>query len=187
MDDLDEAVAAIRDGAVIGMPTDTLYGIAADPFNADALERIFEMKGRPGLKPLSILVASVEQAEELAAFSERAFELAEKHWPGALTLVLPKLDSVPEWIGQRERKTVGLRCPDHDVALALLARTGPLAVSSANVSGHESTVSDEEARHLFGDEVACYVPGRAPGGSGSTIIDLTRPVEWVLRDGPIQP
>jgi len=187
MSDLDEAVAAIKAGAVIGIPTDTLYGLAADPFNPDALERIFEMKGRPGLKPLSLLVASVEQAEEIAAFSDRAFELAEKHWPGGLTLVLPKLDSVPEWIGQRERRTVGLRCPDHEVALRLLELTGPLAVTSANISSQESALSDEDARDLFGDEVACYVQGKAPGGAGSTVIDLTRPTEWILRDGPVRP
>lgn len=187
MIDFEAAAAAIRAGAVVGVPTDTLYGLAADPFNPDALERIFAIKGRPGLKPLSLLVAGIEQAEELAAFSERAFELAERHWPGALTLVLPKLDSVPDWIGHKERRTVGLRCPDHEVALRLLEVTGPLAVTSANISGQESTLSDEDARDLFGDDVACYLPGHAPGGEGSTVIDLTMPAEWVLREGPIRP
>lgn len=184
---IERALGAIRDGEVIGIPTDTLYGLAADPFNPDALERIFEIKGRPGLKPLALLVSSIEQAQELAAFSDRALELAERHWPGALTLVLPKLDSVPEWIGHRDRRTLGLRCPDHDEARAFLERSGPLAVTSANLSGRESVLDDADARDLFGDDVAVYLPGRAAGGEASTILDLTQPTEWVLRSGPIRP
>src|SRR3990172_9436199 len=116
---LGRATAAVRNGDLVGVPTDTLYGIAADPFNEDALARIFEVKGRPGLKPLAILVADLEQGQTLAAFSDRALELAEKHWPGALTLVMPKLATTPEWLGDPARRTIGLRCPDHPAALEL--------------------------------------------------------------------
>jgi tRNA threonylcarbamoyl adenosine modification protein (Sua5/YciO/YrdC/YwlC family) len=184
---IEDAAGAVRSGEVIGVPTDTLYGLAADPFDQNALERIFAIKGRPGVKPLAVLVADLDQAQQIAAFSDRALDLAEEHWPGALTLVLPKLASVPQWVGQSERRTVGLRCPGHEVALELLGVTGPLAVTSANISGQEGVLDDTEARALFGDEVAVYVPGEAPGGTSSTILDLTEPAEWVLREGPVQP
>jgi tRNA threonylcarbamoyl adenosine modification protein (Sua5/YciO/YrdC/YwlC family) len=184
---IEDAAGAVRSGEVIGVPTDTLYGLAADPFDQNALERIFAIKGRPGVKPLAVLVADLDQAQQIAAFSDRALDLAEEHWPGALTLVLPKLASVPQWVGQSERRTVGLRCPGHEVALELLRVTGPLAVTSANISGQEGVLDDIEARALFGDEVAVYVPGEAPGGTSSTILDLTEPAEWVLREGPVQP
>lgn len=184
---VEAAAAAVASGAVVGVPTDTLYGLAADPFNQDALARIFEMKGRPGVKPLAILVPDLDRAQQVAAFSDRATDLAERHWPGALTLVLPKLTSVPSWVGHSERRTVGMRCPDHPAALQLLDVTGPLAVTSANISGQEAALDDEEARALFGDLVAVYIEGEAPGGTGSTIIDLTQPAEWVLRQGPVEP
>ena len=182
---IDAAVRALRRGQIVGVPTDTLYGLAADPFKEDALDSVFRLKGRPQEKPMALLVASVEQGMTLASFSDRAVELAEKHWPGALTLVMPRLDTAPEWLGHRERRTVGLRCPNHPVALALLERTGPLAVTSANLSGDEAVIDHEEAEALFGDEVAVYLEGRAPGGIASTIIDLTEPSPLTLRQGPI--
>lgn len=182
-----DAAAAVRDGELVGIPTDTLYGIAADPFNEDALERIFEIKGRPGLKPLAILVADLEQAQQLAAFSDRAVELAEKHWPGALTLVLPKLSTTPDWLGDRGRRTIGLRCPDHTETREFLFVVGPLAVTSANVAGQSAVVDDEAARELFGPDIAVYLPGEALGDAASTILDLTQPAEWVLREGPVAP
>lgn len=184
---LSAALAAVTRGELVGVPTDTLYGISADPFNPDALDRIFIAKGRPGIKPLAILVADLEQALELGAFGERGLELAEEHWPGALTLVVPKLKSVPEWIGDSERRTLGLRCPKHPVALEFLRAAGPLAVTSANTSGRPAVLTAEGARNLFGDDVAVYLEGEAVGGSASTIIDLTQPAEWVLREGPIAP
>jgi tRNA threonylcarbamoyl adenosine modification protein (Sua5/YciO/YrdC/YwlC family) len=179
------AVEALRRGGIVGVPTDTLYGLATDPFREDALDAIFELKGRPDQKPLAILVASVEQGMTLASFSDRALELAERHWPGALTLVLPRLETAPQWLGHRGKRTVGLRCPDHPVALELLEVAGPLAVTSANLSGHEAVVDHEEARALFGDAVAVYLEGRAVGGEASTIIDLTEPAPLTLREGPI--
>jgi tRNA threonylcarbamoyl adenosine modification protein (Sua5/YciO/YrdC/YwlC family) len=184
MDDdiIGDASVAVRSGDLIGVPTDTLYGIAADPFNEDALERIFEVKGRPGLKPLAILVADLEQAQTLAAFSDRALELAERHWPGALTLVLPKLATTPEWLGDRARRTIGLRCPDHPETREFLHAAGPLAVTSANVAGQSAVADDEAAKELFGPDIAVYIPGESLGDAASTILDLTQPAEWVLRD-----
>lgn len=182
---IDAAVAALRRGGIVGVPTDTLYGLAADPYRQDALESIFVLKGRPQVKPLAILVASVEQALGLAQFTDRALDLADRHWPGALTLVVPRLDSTPEWLGHRERRTVGLRCPDHAVAIDLLEASGPLAVTSANVSGQAAALSHAEARDLFGDAVDVYLEGEAPGGRASTIVDLTEPEPLILRKGPV--
>jgi len=185
--EIDAAVEAIRAGKIVGLPTDTLYGLAVDPFDPDALERLFAMKQRPGIKPLAILVADLDQAQQLGVFEDRALELAERHWPGALTIVVPKLPSIPEWLGDRARRTIGLRRPRHPVAIALLERTGPLAVTSANVTGGSVAADEEEARELFGDQVAVYLPGSAPGGEASTIVDVTEPTERVLRRGPIEP
>ncbi len=182
---IEAAAEALRQGEIVGIPTDTLYGLAADPFREDALDAIFELKGRPEQKPFAILVASVEQAMTLASLSDRALDLADQHWPGALTLVLPRLATAPDWLGHRDRRTVGLRCPDHDVAIALLETTGPLVVTSANLSGGEAVLDHDEARDLFGDAVAVYLEGRAPGGRASTVLDLTEPAPLVLRDGPV--
>jgi tRNA threonylcarbamoyl adenosine modification protein (Sua5/YciO/YrdC/YwlC family) len=182
---IEAAVAAIREGRIVGVPTDTLYGLAADPFRETALEEIFLLKGRPAAKPMALLVASIEQAMSLAMFTDHALDLADEHWPGALTLVLPRLDTTPEWVGDRRRRTLGVRCPDHPVALELLAASGPLAVTSANLTGGPSALDDGEARALFGDAVAVYLPGTAPGGAASTIIDLTEEDPLTLREGPV--
>ena len=182
---IDEAAAALGEGRLVGVPTDTVYGIAADPFQQASLERLFEIKGRPGIKPIALLVASVDQGATLAAFSDLAQDLAARHWPGALTLILPRLDSTPAWLGDAARRTVGLRCPDHEVTLALLERVGPLAVTSANPAGQSAAVDADEAEALFGDEVAGYLAGQASGGVASTILDITAASPLLLRKGPV--
>jgi tRNA threonylcarbamoyl adenosine modification protein (Sua5/YciO/YrdC/YwlC family) len=182
---IEAAIAALKEGKIVGVPTDTLYGLAADPYRQDALESIFVLKGRPQVKPLAILVASIDQAMSLAMFTDRALDLADRHWPGALTLVLPRLDATPDWLGHPARRSIGLRCPDHPVALELLARSGPLAVTSANVAGQPAATNHDEARAFFGEEVAVYLEGESPGGTASTILDLTEESPLVLREGPI--
>lgn len=180
------AAEAIRRGEIVGVPTDTLYGLAVDPFRESALDEIFMLKGRPIEKPLALLVASIEQAMSIAMFTDHALDLADGHWPGALTLILPRLSTAPAWLGDRRRRTVGVRSPDHSTALELLGVTGPLAVTSANLSGGSSALDDEEARALFGASVAVYLEGSAPGGTPSTIIDLTEERPLTLREGPIE-
>jgi L-threonylcarbamoyladenylate synthase len=182
---IDAAVRALREGEVVGMPTDTVYGLAVDPFNVEAIERLYVLKGREGNKPLALLVASIDQAMSLASFTDQALDLADEHWPGGLTLVLPRLAGAPDWLGDTARRTIGLRCPDHDVALELLEKAGPLAVTSANTTGGAAAVDDGEAEDIFGDEIAVYLEGEAPGGQASTIIDLTEPSPLVLRRGPV--
>ena len=138
-------------------------------------------------KPIAILVASLEQGLSLGAMSDRALELADQHWPGAVTLVVPRLDTAPGWLGDTKRGTVALRCPDHQVALDLLELTGPLAVTSANKADNEPVRSSAEAEAIFDGEVLTYLPGEAGGGQPSTLVDLTQPSEVVLRAGPINP
>ncbi|HEX9855229.1 MAG TPA: L-threonylcarbamoyladenylate synthase [Acidimicrobiia bacterium] len=182
---IDAAVWALREGEIIGMPTDTVYGLAVDPFNVEAIERLYELKGREGNKPLALLVASIDQAMSLASFTDQALDLADEHWPGGLTLVLPRLAGAPDWLGDPARRTIGLRCPSHDVALEMLGTVGPLAVTSANLAGRVSAINHEEAAEIFGDDVGYYLEGEAPGGQASTIIDLTEPAPLVLRRGPV--
>ena len=182
---IEDAAAAIRRGEVIGLPTDTVYGIGADPMSEQAVARLFELKGRPEHRPVGLLVASFEQAEVIGDISGVAADLAAAHWPGALTLVVTPTVILADWVGDAQRQTVGLRVPDHPVALELLSAVGPLAVTSANVSGGDESLSHEEARALFGDRVSVYVEGRSPGGQSSTVVKVTGGEVVVLRQGPV--
>ncbi len=183
--DVSAAARAIKRGELVGVPTDTVYGLAADPYDEAALERIYTLKGRDEGKPIAILVASLEQGLLLGAMSDRALELADKFWPGPVTLVVPRLDTAPQWLGDTARRTIALRCPDHDVALALLEITGPLAVTSANRSDDEPAHDAAAAKEAFGDEILTYLDGGPGGGAPSTLVDLTHPAETVLRQGPV--
>lgn len=182
---IEVAVQALGEGDVVGMPTDTVYGLAADPQNPAAMDRLFELKGRPEAKPVGLLVASVGQALELVQLDRSAQALAARHWPGPLTLVARPLVVLPSWVGHRITRSVGVRVPDHPAALELLTAFGPLAVTSANRSGEREARSDDEAERIFGDEVAVWVPGDCPGGTASTVVDVTGPKPVVLRAGPV--
>ena len=182
---IEAAVAAILAGQVVGVPTDTVYGIGVDPFDQDAVSRLFELKGRPRHKPVGVLVATVEQAAEIADLGETGSRLAAAHWPGALTLVARPKVVMADWVGDEQRQSIGIRVPGHEVALELLRSTGPLAVTSANRSGQAETMDDRTARALFGASVAVYLEGTAPGGVASTVVDVTGCAVSVLRQGPV--
>lgn len=182
---IEEALSAILDGRVVGLPTDTVYGLAADPFNPEAVALLFELKQRPAHKPVGLLVATLEQAEEIGELNEKAASLARRHWPGALTIVVAPRVVMADWVGDQQRRTIGIRVPEHPVALHLLSLGGPLAVTSANVSGGAEAMSDREARDVFGDGVAVYLEGVAPGGEPSTVVDATGSGVVVLRQGPV--
>ncbi len=182
---IETAVAAVRSGDVIGLPTDTVYGIAADPMSESAVARLFELKGRPDHKPIGLLVASLEQAREIGEMSDVAARLAADHWPGALTLVVAPRVILADWVGDAQSQTVGLRVPDHPITLHILAAAGPLAVTSANLSGGEESLSHDDARTVFGKLVPVYVEGRSPGGQSSTVVDVTGGEVVVLRQGPV--
>lgn len=183
---IEEALAAILDGQVVGLPTDTVYGVGVDPFNLDAVLRLFELKGRPSHKPIGVLVATVEQAKEIGVITDEVENLAEEHWPGALTLIVTPRVVLSDWVGDQQTRTVGIRVPDHPVARELLGLSGPLAVTSANETGGKETMSDREARDVFGDRVAVYLEGIAPGGEASTVVDATGAELKVLRQGPVR-
>lgn len=183
---IEEALAAIRAGQVVGIPTDTVYGIGVDPFDLSAVELLFELKGRPDHKPVGVLVATVDQAEEIGHLSSEAEALAHAHWPGALTLIVRPKVVMADWVGDSQRETIGIRVPDHPVARELLESSGPLAVTSANESGGRETMNEREARQVFGDRVAVYLEGTAPGGEASTVVDASRTEIMVIRQGPVR-
>jgi glutamate racemase len=177
---IDDAVEAVRSGLIIGVPTDTVYGVAVDPRNPDALAALADLKDRPPDQPFPVLVASIEQAVELGVFNDSSRRLAADHWPGPLTLVVPSTGVTPDYEG-----TIGLRVPDHPTTLALLTKAGPLAVTSANRSGEAETHDDAQAETVFGGKVAVYLEGNSPGGVASTVLDCTTEHPVILRPGPI--
>ncbi len=181
----DRAVEAIGAGEVIGVPTDTVYGIAVDPTDADAVATLFRLKQRAPDRPIGILLADVDQGRELVELPDWALELSEWHWPGALTLVARSREPIPAGVGDPHRQTLGVRVPEHRQLRQVLARTGPLAVTSANPSGGTDVVEDIAARTVFGDLVSVYVPGLCAHGAGSTVVDVTGSEPRILRQGPV--
>ena len=181
----DDALDSVRNGEVVGIPTDTVYGLAIDPTNPDAVSALFDLKGRPDSKPLGLLLGNVDDAENFGDLDGVAGHLARRFWPGALTLVVTPRVVLSDWVGDTQVRTVGIRVPDHDVAREFLNLTGPLAVTSANRSGQPEVMDDVEARLIFGDEVAAYIPGRAPGGMASTVVDATGARPIVIRQGAV--
>lgn len=183
---IDDAIAALERGELIGVPTDTVYGVAADPSRREAVEALFAAKGRPGVKPIPILCADVAQARTVGILEDAVAEIAERHWPGGLTLVVRRVAGLADWVGDPEADTVGLRVPDHPAALAVLRRFGPLAVTSANRTGDEPATDDGQARTALGDAVAVYLEGRGSGGPPSTVVDATDDPPCVLRSGAVE-
>lgn len=181
----EEALEAIRNGGIVGIPTDTVYGLAIDPLNDDAVRSLFELKGRPEGKPVGILVGTVEDAETFGEFDGVAGSLARRFWPGALTLVVAPRVVLSNWVGDAQLRTVGIRVPDHEETREFLRLAGPLAVTSANLSGQSETMDDSEARAIFGSQVAAYLPGRSPGGTASTVVDATGSRPIVIRQGAV--
>jgi L-threonylcarbamoyladenylate synthase len=182
---VDDAVRAALAGRLIVMPTDTVYGIGTRPDDPAATSRLFDAKGRSRELELPILVASRDDAERIARFDERARSLADEFWPGALTLVLRRTEASAGWDLGGDPATIGVRVPDHRVALAVLERTGPLAVTSANRSGEPTPASCGELRKVFGAAVEIYLCQDEPlAGLASTVLDLTGDVR-VLRRGAV--
>jgi len=182
---LADALAALRRGDIIGIPTDTVYGIAADPMQRSAVGRLFVAKGRPEIKPIPILGASIEDLGRVAVIHEDISAIAARHWPGGLTLILPRAPAMPDWVGDPGRNTVGVRVPDHPVAREILTESGPLAVTSANRSSAEPALDSAGAMGSLGDSIAVYLPGVASGGEASTVVDLSGEEPKILRQGPV--
>lgn len=184
------ARAAIGRGELVVLPTDTVYGLAADAFSPEAVERLLEAKGRTRQSPPPVLVKG---RETLAALTESVPSLIEplldEFWPGGLTMILKAQPSLMWDLGET-RGTVALRMPSNRLVLELLEETGPLAVSSANLTGRPAATTAQGAQEMLGESVAVYLDGgeagtdyeQRPGAnSGSTIVDATAAAEGVLR------
>ena len=178
-----KALHALRRGSVIGVPTDTVYGMAADAYRPDGVAELYRLKQRPQDQPIALLVATIDQAESVSPLGESARELAAMHWPGPLTVVCSLHPGLPSWLG--DGRTIGLRMPDHPALLELLELAGPLAATSANRSGHEAVLDASAAEAIFGDAVSVYLTGESGGGESSTVIDASVDPPTVLRPGPI--
>jgi L-threonylcarbamoyladenylate synthase len=184
---IDRALEILRSGGVVGIPTETVYGLAADATDSGAVKKIFSVKGRPGTNPLIVHVHDAAVARRCASvWDRRAEELARRFWPGPLTLVVPKAQSiVPEVTAGLQ--TVGLRAPDHPVALELLREfDGALAAPSANRSNRISPTTADHVRQELGEQVELVLDGGpCRVGIESTVLDLSRPVPSILRPGAI--
>ena len=186
-DELSRAAEVIRNGGLVAVPTETVYGLAANAFDPDAVQRIYDVKGRPEYKPISLLISGMEDVERLAVnIPGEAKLLAERFWPGPLTMVLRKDRSVPE-IVTAGGDTVGLRCPDHPQTLGLIKLAGlPLAAPSANPSGSESPKDFDKVMEYFDGKIDCAIDGgRCSVGSESTILDMTTYPFRIIRQGSL--
>ena len=182
-----KAVAILKNGGVVAYPTDTVYGLGASMTDINAVDRIFQVKGRPKGMALPVLLADKQQiAEIVKMFSPAARQLADAFFPGALTIILPKSASVSD-IVTGGGKTIAFRIPDHPVPLALIKGLGtPIVGTSANLSGHPSALTAEEVISQIGDKIDMVVDGgRCPGGVESTVIDLSGEKPVIRRQGAV--
>jgi L-threonylcarbamoyladenylate synthase len=182
---LAQALTILQTGGLVAFPTDTVYGVGASAFDAEAVRSIYAVKERPIEKSIPLLIADPDDLEKVSPeVSPLAFKLAACFWPGALTLVVTKHPRLPEAVSATA--TIGVRIPDHPVARALLRAAGPLAVTSANLSGQPSPSSAGEVLIQLGGRIALIIDGgRAPGGVPSTVVDCTEALARTLREGPI--
>jgi len=183
-----EAAEALRRGEVVAIPTETVYGLAVLPLHAP-LDRLIAAKHRSADKGIQLLIDSLEQAQRMTVLTDGAHRLAARFWPGGLTIVLRRREDVPvpDQLGGG-RPTLGLRLPDHAVPRALARALGPIAASSANISGQPDATTAGRVAESFGDEVALILDdGPVRGGTPSTVVDCSDPgvAPAVLREGAI--
>lgn len=183
---IDAAIGAIAAGELVVMPTDTVYGVAADAFSPASVGRLVAAKGRGRDMPPPVLIGSPVTLEALVAeVPPWLRELTSAFWPGPLTVICREQRSL-DWDLGDTHGTVAVRVPADDVALELLKATGPLAVTSANRTGEPPATTIEDAERMLGESVSVYLDGGpSRGGQASTILDVTAPTPRVLRDGPV--
>lgn len=187
--DIQTAGELLREGELVAIPTETVYGLAADALNGEAVKRIFDAKGRPGDNPLIVHVASLEEVEDLVAFVPPVLEdLAKAFWPGPLTVILEKSDLIPDEVSAG-LDTVAIRMPSHPVARDIIKATGrPLAAPSANTSGMPSPTTAAHVLHDMEGKIAAVVDGGASEvGVESTVLTLCTRVPRILRPGRVTP
>ncbi|AKI97964.1 L-threonylcarbamoyladenylate synthase [Kosmotoga pacifica] len=182
------AVEFIKKGELVAFPTETVYGLGANAFDPQAIRKIYLAKGRPSDNPLIVHVSSLDMAQELVIESVSSYEIANRLWPGPVTLIFRKNKRIPDVVtGGME--TVGIRFPAHPIALALISRSGvPIAAPSANLSGKPSPTEEKHVLEDMDGRIACIVlGGKTLFGLESTIIDMTRNRPTLLRPGPVSP
>ncbi|MFB6630541.1 L-threonylcarbamoyladenylate synthase [Streptomyces sp. NPDC056362] len=185
---LREAASAVRRGELVVLPTDTVYGIGADAFSSEAVGDLLAAKGSGRNMPTPVLIGSPNTLHGLVTdFSEHAWELVDAFWPGPLTLVARHQPSL-QWDLGDSRGTVAIRMPLHPVAIELLTEVGPMAVTSANLTGHAAPEDCDAAQGMLGDSVSVYLDGGPiPGLVPSSIVDVTGKVPVLLREGAVSP
>ena len=180
-----EASELIKAGGLVVYPTETVYGLGADPFNRIAILKVFGAKRRPLDKPLSVAVSSLEEADELVFVNEATRKIAGAFLPGPITMVLKKKARLPKELTSGSEK-LGIRIPDHPIALRLIELAGPITATSANISGQPAPITAEEAKKQIGKEVDLVLDGgECKIKEPSTIIDLTESEPKILRVGAI--
>ena len=186
MDEIEEAARIIRSGGVVITPTDTLFGLAADVFQEAAIQRVFAVKGRPQRMAVPVLVASWEQAMEVTeSVSEVGYRLAQRFWPGALTLVFPRAPKLPESLTGGE-STVAVRMPDHWAPLELCKAIGPITGTSANISGGPDLLTLDHLDGSLGQGIDYIIrAGPPPQGTSSTVVDVSSAAPVLLRQGAL--
>jgi L-threonylcarbamoyladenylate synthase len=186
-DAIQDAATWIRNGGVVAIPTDTLYGLACDPFRADGVARVFAVKGRAGGQALPLIAADAAQiSEQLGHLPPIGRRLAERFWPGPLTLVVAAPAALVRDV-TGGTGTVGVRVPADEVARAIAAAAGrPITATSANVSGQPATSDPDTVERTLGDRIDLLIDtGATPGGAASTIVDITSPEPRLVRAGAI--
>ena len=179
------ALKILRNGGLVAFPTDTVYGLGALAFDGKAVESIYKAKDRPIEKAIPILIADAADMEKIGMdIPEIAYKLAARFWPGPLTCLIPKMPALPESVSANP--AVGVRVPDHQTARALLRLAGPMAVTSANLSGQPSPISAEEVFEQLNGMIPLIIDGgKTPGGIPSTLVDCATEELKFLREGPI--
>ena len=185
------AAEALADGAIVAVPTDTVYGLAVDPSQPEAVRRLFELKGRPADVPLPVLVAGAEQVALVAGRLESAAQhLADRFWPGPLTLVVPRRRGFTVDLGgpPAARQTVGVRRPRHAVVVSLCELLGPLAVTSANLHGAPPATTADEVVRVFAvsEQPRLVLDGGTCDGVPSTVVECRGPASRCLREGALR-
>lgn len=184
-DIIHKILPVLQAGGLIAFPTDTVYGVGAIAFNGKAVESIYIAKDRPVEKAIPVLIGDAEDFDKVAVrIPSMALKLAAHYWPGPLTLVVPKIPTLP--VAVSAGATVGVRVPDHPIARNLLRSAGPMAVTSANISGGKNpTIPEEVFAQLNGRIELILDGGRTAGGVASTVVDCTQSEPGILREGPI--